>query len=44
MYNLDFISKTLKIRKNYIKIFSLKKMPLTNNGKNDYKYLNKNYS
>ena len=41
--NLDHIVKILKIRKNYIKIFYIDKIPLTNNGKYDYQYLNKNF-
>ena len=41
--NLDHIVKILKIRKNYIKIFYIDKIPLTNNGKYDYQSLNKNF-
>ena len=40
---LNILSKTLKIRQNYIKIFFINKIPLLENGKYNYNYLNTKY-
>ena len=41
--NLEYFSRLTKIRVNYIKLFYIKKIPLLENGKYDYKYLNENF-
>lgn len=41
--NLEYFSRLTKIRKRYIKLFYIKKIPLTENGKYDYKYLNETF-
>ena len=38
--NLEYLSKLIKINLNYIKIFYINKIPLLENGKYDYNYLN----
>ena len=40
---LNILSKTLKIRQNYIKVFFINKIPLLENGKYNYNYLNTKY-